>query len=78
MFVLKKVPLWDEKQEGICAFCEYANVLADGEQVICNKRKNLYSASHTCKKFKFDILKKDVRRQRVPEFKKFKKEQFEL
>lgn len=75
---MKKTPLWDEKQENTCAFCEYANILADCEQVICKKRKNLYVASHTCRKFKFDILKKDVRRQRVPEFKKFKKEQFEL
>ena len=75
---MKKTSLWDEKQESTCAFCEYANILADCEQVICKKRKNLYSVSYTCKKFKFDILKKDVRRQRVPEFKKFKKEQFEL
>lgn len=75
---MKKVPLWDENQESTCAFCEYARVLSDCEQVICNKRKNLYQASYSCKKFKFDILKKDVRRQRAPEFKKFKKEQFEL
>ena len=75
---MKKGSLWDEKQENTCAFCEYATMLADCEQVICKKRKNLYAASYTCRKFKFDILKKDVRRQRVPEFKKFKKEQFEL
>ena len=75
---MKKMPLWDEKQENTCACCEHAKVLSDCEQVICNKRKNLYVASHCCKKFKFDIFKKDVRRQRVPEFTKFKKEQFEL
>ena len=75
---MKKMPLWDENQESTCVFCEYAKVLVNCEQVICQKRKNLYVTSHSCKKFKFDILKKDVRRQRVPEFKKFKKEQFEL
>ena len=72
------MPLWDEKQESTCAFCEYAKVLTDCEQVICSKKKNLYVSSHSCKKFKFDILKKDVRRLKVPEFQKFTKEQFEL
>lgn len=77
-FVLKKAPLWDDKQENTCRFCEYATLLAECGQVICKKRKNLFVDSHTCRKFKFDILKKDVRRQKLPDFKRFRKEQFEL
>ena len=74
----KKNPLWDSGQENSCGFCLYANVLANGEQVICNKRKNLYTISHTCRKFRFDILKKDVRRQKFPDFGRYYKEQFQL
>lgn len=75
---MKKSPFWNNAQENTCAFCEHANVLASKEQVICNKRKNLYASNHTCRKFRFDILKKDVRRQKMPDFERFSKEQFEL
>ncbi len=75
---MKKIPLWDEKQENTCGFCQYATLLSGSEQIICTKRKNLYVISHTCRKFKFDILKKDVRRQKMPDFGRFSKEQFEL
>ena len=76
---MKKTPLWDDKQESTCGFCQHATLLmADCEQVICNKKKNVFHFSHSCKKFKFDILKKDVRRQKLPDFNRFRKEQFEL
>lgn len=75
---MKKVPLWDHTQESTCAFCQHANLLENQEQVICRKRKNLYPANHTCRKFRFDILKKDVRRPKFPDFERFSKEQFEL
>ena len=75
---MKKAPLWDETQESTCGFCQYATLLGGTEQVICTKRKNLYSLTHTCRKFKFDILKKNVRRQKLPDFRRFTKEQFEL
>lgn len=77
-FVLKKSPFWDNSQENTCAFCQHAGLLANKEQVICRKRKNLYAADHTCRKFRFDILKKDVRRQKMPDFGRFSKEQFQL
>lgn len=75
---MNKIPLWDTKQESTCAFCQYATVLPGCEQVICKKRKNLYSDSHSCRKFKFDILKKDVRRTALPDFERFCEEQFKL
>lgn len=77
-FGKKKAPLWDNKQENSCGFCQHANVLANGEQVICKKRKNLYTITHTCRKFRFDILKKDVRRQKLPDFGRYSEEQFRL
>lgn len=75
---LKKSEFWDENQENTCGYCQHGKVMHGCDQVICQKRKNLFAFSHTCRKFKFDILKKDVRRQRVPDFQKFSKEQFEL
>lgn len=74
----KTAPLWDDKQENTCGFCVHANILASGEQVICKKRKNLYDCSHTCRKFRFDILKKDVHRQKKPDFSRFSAKNFEL
>ncbi len=74
----ENTPLWDDKQENTCGFCQHANILASGEQVICQKRKNLYDISHTCRKFRFDILKKDVRRPKKPDFSRFSEKNFEL
>ncbi len=75
---MKKTPLWDNKQESTCEFCVHAKVMPGCEQVICNKRKNLFSLTHTCRKFQFDILKKDVRRTKMPSFGTYTKEQFDL
>ena len=75
---MKKIPLWDTNQESTCAYCQYAKVLTECDQVICQKRKNLYTVAHSCRKFKFDILKKEVCRAKVPDFDQFSSEQFKL
>lgn len=75
---MKKADLWDNQQENTCGYCLHAKVMAGCEQVICNKRKNLFSVSHSCRKFRFDILKKNVSRRKTPDFNRFSKEQFEL
>ena len=73
-----KCTLWDPNQENTCGYCIYAKRMADGENVICKKKNNVFSFSATCRKFEFDILKKDVRRRKMPDFGKFSKENFEL
>ena len=73
-----KCNLWDVNQENTCGYCIYAKRLADEEKVICKKKNNICSFSDTCKKFSFDIMKKDVRRSKVPDFSRFKKSDFEI
>lgn len=73
-----KYNLWDVKQEDTCGFCVYAKRMADGENVICRKKNNVFPFSSSCRKFEFDILKKEVRRKKTPDFSKFSKENFEL
>lgn len=73
-----KCNLWDIKQEETCGYCIYGKRLADNENVICKKRNNVFPFSARCRKFQFDILKKNVRRKKVPDFKRFSKENFEL
>lgn len=73
-----KFDLWDKFQENRCGFCVYGKLMADNEHIICQKRKNIYEFNDICKKFEFDILKKDVRRRKKPDFSKFSPENFEL
>ena len=54
-----KCNLWDVNQENTCGYCVHARVLIDDNKVICKKKNNIFSFSDTCKKFTFDILKKN-------------------
>ncbi len=74
----KKQDLWDKKQEDTCGYCAYGKRMADGDHVICLKRKNIYDFSHSCKKFQFDIMKKEVRRAKKPDFSKFSASDFKI
>ena len=74
-----KVKLWDETQENMCGFCIFAGKIPnDDDNITCTKKKKVFEFTNTCKKFKFDILKKDVRRAKVPDFSKFSAENFQL
>ncbi len=46
-----------EKSEKICAFCESAVPLYDGDTVLCD-RCGIVSKDHSCKKFSYDPLKR--------------------
>jgi hypothetical protein len=73
-----KISLWDDKQENMCGYCVFGEPVAGAEQVVCRKRRNIYDFECSCNKFKFDILKKNVRRQRLPDFSKFSPENFKI
>lgn len=74
----KKQELWDKKQEDTCGYCAYAKRMADDEHIICTKKNNIFEFNHSCRKFTFDIIKKNVRRKKMPDFSKFSVENFEL
>jgi hypothetical protein len=75
---VNKVELWDASQERSCGYCAHSKILPDEDKIICQKKKNIFAFSDSCKKFEFDILKKNVKRQKRPNFSKFSKENFTL
>ena len=75
---MSEAKLWDEKQENTCGYCIYSGCLPNDDRVTCLKRKGIFEFTDTCRKFKFDILKKDVRRKKIPDFSKFTAENFQL
>lgn len=74
---VKKIEFWDSSQENSCGYCIYAKILPE-DKIICQKKKNIFNFSDKCRRFKFDILKKNVRRQKMPNFSQYSKENFIL
>jgi len=61
----------NDELEKICVYCEYGTAAPpDGsgeERVVCMK-KGIVSAFHSCRKFKYDLLKREPKREaRLPE-----------
>lgn len=58
-------PLWTQENPSICRFCAYAKRFSATADIYCEKKKNFFSEDESCKKFKYDILKKELRRGRT-------------
>lgn len=71
------IPLWENDMPEICRFCAYAKRIPGAEEVYCEKKRQVFPEDNTCKKYVYDILKKEVRRGKAPE-RKYSKEQFEI
>lgn len=63
------VPIWGNEGPDICRFCAFAR-RREEETVYCEKKKKEFAEDETCKKFQYDILKKDMRRMKKPEKKR--------
>ncbi len=51
-----------------CAYCKFGTLSADEKSVLCKKR-GVTSPDGYCRKYKYDILKRQPpRRQKLPEF----------
>ena len=74
----KKGQIWDEEQENTCGYCIFSGRIPSDDRVTCSRKTGIFEFNDTCKKFKFDILKKEVTRKRIPDFSKFSAENFEL
>lgn len=56
----------DDSLDRVCAYCEFATVLEDGQNVLCNK-KGVVRDNYSCRKFIYDPLKrKPVCRPKFP------------
>lgn len=49
-----------------CALCQYGEPVAGTRDVVCEKY-GIVAYNHVCKKFKYDIFKKKIRRKKGPE-----------
>lgn len=49
--------------EKMCAYCEYACRLYEGEHMLCKKR-GVVAAQYSCAKFIYDPMKRTVRRSK--------------
>ena len=58
-------PLWEEEELKICRFCAFGARIAASEEVFCEKKKQIISEDSSCKKYKYDILKKELRRRKT-------------
>ena len=72
-----EVPLWTQENPDICRFCAFAKPVAATEDVYCEKKKTFLNEEETCRKFKYDILKKELRRRRSQTV-KYDAKQFEI
>ena len=67
LFVLKGVfvLIYSEDINKVCALCVYAELNGEADEVYCTRyKKNTAATKGDCKKFKYDIFKKTVRRKR--------------
>ncbi len=70
-------PIWEEEELKICRYCAFGARVAASEEVFCEKKKQILPEDNSCRKYKYDILKKELRR-RNPQVKKFCKGDFEI
>ncbi len=58
--------IYSEDINKVCALCVYANLQDnDADEVYCTRlKKNTAATKGDCKKFKYDIFKRPVRRKR--------------
>ena len=52
----------DERIEKFCKYCEHAATLSDPDSMLCAKI-GVVSASHCCRRFRYDPLKRVPRRK---------------
>ena len=64
------IPLWENEMPEICRFCAFGARISNSEDVFCEKKKQILPEGYSCKKFIYDILKKEVRRRKrvTPKF----------
>ena len=56
----------DDRMEKTCRFCERAKTLSDGSVMLCEKL-GVVGATFSCRRFRYDPLKRDPKRPRLEE-----------
>lgn len=69
--------IYSDDIQKVCSLCVFAE-RRQGEEIFCTKRnKTVGEADEACKKYKYDILKREVRRRKPPKT-DFSEEDFRL
>lgn len=69
--------IYSDEIPKLCSFCEFSDKIND-ELVLCRKKnKNMNIDDEACKHYKYNILKRNVRRKKTLSA-DFKPEDFEL
>ena len=68
--------LFRKKIERSCSYCQYGAQLED-DIVLCSK-KGLKGIGESCRRFKYDPLKRVPRKAKALDFTKYKEEDFTL
>ena len=61
-----------------CFFCEYSEKTDEDGIYICKKKNKTVSENDLCRKYKYDVFKREVKRKKKIEFSKFSEEDFKL
>lgn len=61
---IAEIPLWENEMPEICRFCAFAARISNSEDIFCEKKKQIIAEDFSCKKFKYDILKKELKRRK--------------
>ena len=68
--------LFRKKIERSCSYCAYGTKY-DEEQILCIKR-GVVAVDGSCRKFQYDPCKRIPLKKKLPDFSKFKDEDFSL
>ena len=74
---LQLINMFKDVESPKCYFCEHGKRIPNTSDVICSK-KGIVSEEYVCKKYSYDIFKREVKRKANLNTSKFSKEDFEL
>lgn len=67
--------LFNKNIEPSCSYCKFGKLSSDSNKILCNK-KGIVELSDSCKKFKYEPLKRIPTKQKL--LPKYKKSDFEI
>ncbi len=79
-YIIQEVKLmfYRGDEEKMCFLCEYSEKTDNEEILFCKKKNKNVSENSLCRKYKYDIFKREIKRKAKKDFSKFSKEDFEL
>ena len=61
-----------------CVFCVNSKKCDEDEMVFCAKKNKNVKEDFVCRKYEYDIFKREIKRKKKPDFSRFSEEEFRL